>query len=72
MKGYRSVWDVSCRAFKVNKKKQQVWKEIAMMASLTYIENFHSLRLYYFLHQLKQVHVGFQKISLFKYLPRYN
>ena len=30
MKDYRSVFDVSCRAFKVNKKKQQVWKEIAM------------------------------------------
>ena len=30
MKDYRCVWDVSCRAFKENQKKQQAWKEIAM------------------------------------------
>ena len=36
--------------------------------SLTYIEIFQSLRLYYFLNQLKQIHVGFQKISLFFFI----
>ena len=30
IKDYGCVWDVACRAFKENPKKQQAWKEIAM------------------------------------------
>ena len=31
LKDYRCAWDVSCRAFKDNQKKQLTWKEIPMI-----------------------------------------
>ena len=60
MKDYRCVWDVSCRAFKENQKKQQACKEIAMklnkngepysvaclLALSTYIEFFSTVYVY--------------------------